>query len=62
MSGAPSVEEILYLAAVCLGHLRQRMVFGGGAVRGLLITDPAVEGPRPTKDVDVIVEVTPRSA
>ena len=26
--------------------------------RGLLITAPAVEGPRPTDDVDVIIEVT----
>jgi hypothetical protein len=62
VSRVRSVEEILYLAADRLGHLRERVVFVGGAVRGLLITDPAVEGPRPTKDVDVIVEVSPRSA
>jgi hypothetical protein len=62
VSQVRSVEEILYLAAGRLGHLRERVVFVGGAVRGLLITDPAVEGPRPTKDVDVIVEVSPRSA
>jgi hypothetical protein len=62
VSAAGSIEAILYQAAACLGPLRQRVVFVGGAVRGLLITDPAVEGPRPTKDIDVIAEVTPRSA
>lgn len=62
MSRPTSVDEILSLAAERLGPLCERVVFVGGAVRGLLITDPAVEGPRPTKDVDVIVEVSPRSA
>jgi hypothetical protein len=44
--------------AVALGPLRQRVVFVGGATAGLLISDPAGAGFRPTKDVDLIVEVT----
>jgi len=36
--------------------LRQDMVFVGGAVAGLLITDPAMPAIRPTEDVDLIFE------
>lgn len=56
-----SIEDILYRVAARLGPLRERMVFVGGAARGFLVTDPAVEGPRPTDDVDLIVEVSPHS-
>ena len=45
------------LAAERLGSLRKEVVFVGGAVVGLLLTDPAAREPRPTLDVDVIVEV-----
>jgi predicted nucleotidyltransferase len=41
-----------------LDTLRDSVVFVGGAVVDLLITDPAAPSIRPTKDVDVIVEVT----
>lgn len=41
-----------------LGGLRERVVFVGGMVRGLLVSDPAVAGPRPTRDVDVILDVS----
>jgi predicted nucleotidyltransferase len=40
-----------------LDTLRDSVVFVGGAVVDLLITDPAAPSVRPTKDVDVIVEV-----
>ncbi len=40
-----------------LGELRDEVVFLGGAAVGLLITDPAAAAVRPTKDVDVIVEL-----
>lgn len=39
-----------------------QVVFLGGATVTLWITDPAAPTPRPTKDVDVVVEVTSRSA
>jgi hypothetical protein len=48
--------EILAVAAQ-LAELRESVVFVGGMVRGLLVTDPAVVGPRPTQDVDVILNV-----
>jgi hypothetical protein len=41
-----------------LEDLVNEVVFVGGAVSGLLITDPAVPSMRPTLDVDVIIEVT----
>jgi hypothetical protein len=47
----------LLLVAARLGDLCDRVVFVGGMVRGLLVTDPAVVGPRPTRDVDLITEL-----
>ncbi len=43
--------------ATSLGPLLDQVVFVGGAIVGLLITDPAAPDVRPTDDVDVIVEV-----
>lgn len=43
--------------AVALGSLRERVVFVGGAVAELLVSDPAAERVRATKDVDAIVDV-----
>lgn len=45
-----------------LGPLRERVVFVGGMIRGLLVTDPAACAPRPTDDVDLIVDVPSRVA
>lgn len=53
---------LLELAAAALGDLTGEVVFTGGATVGLWITDPAAPEPRPTEDVDVIVEVTSRGA
>jgi hypothetical protein len=39
-----------------LGELREQLVFVGGSVAGLLLTDPLAEGVRATTDVDAIVE------
>lgn len=46
--------------ATRLGHLRERVVFLGGAATALLITDSAAPDVRVTVDVDVIVEITSR--
>jgi hypothetical protein len=51
---------LLELGASALGDLVREVVFTGGATVGLWITDPAAPEPRPTEDVDVIVEVTSR--
>jgi hypothetical protein len=58
MNTLPSVELQLYRAADLLAPIRDRLVFVGGIVRGLLVTDPAVDGPRPTDDADTIIEVS----
>ena len=53
---------LLEIAVAALGDLTGEVVFTGGATVGLWITDPAAPEPRPTEDVDVIVEVTSRGA
>lgn len=46
--------------AARLGHLRERVVFLGGAATALLVTDDAAPDVRVTVDVDVIVEIASR--
>jgi hypothetical protein len=48
---------VLEAAVRLLWPLLDELVFVGGCATGLLITDPAAEGIRPTKDVDTITEV-----
>ena len=47
-------------AAQALGSLRDEVVFVGGAIAGLLITDPIGIRIRPTNDVDCVIEVQSR--
>ena len=54
--------ELLELAAAALSDLLADVVFLGGATVELWITDPGAPPVRPTQDVDVVVEVTTRSA
>lgn len=54
--------ELLEQGATALGELVDEVVFVGGATVTLWITDPGAPPPRPTKDVDVIVEVASRTA
>lgn len=50
---------LLGVAAERLGDaLLEEVVFVGGAVVGLLITDPAMPAIRPTEDVDLVCQVT----
>jgi hypothetical protein len=53
--------ELLERAADALRPLLSEIVFLGGASIVLWITDPAAPTPRPTKDVDVVAEVTSRT-
>lgn len=46
----------LRVIAEALGDLRDQVVFVGGAVTGLLVTDPLVSGIRATRDVDAVVQ------
>lgn len=53
---------LLERVAACLGEaLREQLVFVGGAVTGVLITDPAMPEIRPTEDVDVVCSVVGRA-
>ena len=53
---------MLELVAEHLGDtLREELVFVGGAVAGVLITDPAMPEIRPTQDVDVVCSVVGRA-
>ncbi|MGN6662153.1 MAG: hypothetical protein ACTHKN_24465 [Achromobacter mucicolens] len=47
-----------YLRSIAraLGELREQVVFVGGAVAGLLITDPLADPVRATRDVDAVLE------
>ena len=53
--------DLLELGASVLGDLVDEVVFVGGATVTLWITDPTAPPRRPTKDVDVIVEVAARA-
>lgn len=53
----PNVAMLEVVAARLGPDLRERFVFVGGCVAGLLITDPAMPAIRPTEDVDIVVEV-----
>jgi predicted nucleotidyltransferase len=51
----PNVMLLELVADRLGGELRSELVFVGGAVAGILITDPALPTIRATQDVDVIV-------
>ena len=55
----PSVIMI-DVVAKSLGDLLPRMVFVGGATTALYIEDEAAQDPRPTEDVDCIIEIASR--
>lgn len=57
----PEIENLERAAAI-LGPVGEAVVYVGGAVVGLLLTDPAAPAPRPTRDVDVVVEASTRVA
>lgn len=53
---------MLERVAACLGEgPREQLVFVGGAVTGVLITDPAMPEIRATQDVDVVCSVVGRA-
>lgn len=54
----PNVMLLETVAQHLGADLLERLVFVGGAVAGLLITDPAMPSIRPTEDVDLVVQAT----
>lgn len=53
----PNVVLLEVVAERLGAALRDKLVFIGGAVVGLLITDPAMPAIRPTEDVDLVTHV-----
>lgn len=56
LANDPNLPQ-LRLVAEALGDLREQLVFVGGSVAGLLLTDPLAASVRATLDVDAVVEV-----
>lgn len=54
--------DLLERGAAALGDLVDQVAFVGGATIVLWITDPGAPPPRPTTDVDVVIEVTTPNA
>ncbi len=50
----PNLPYLRHIAEA-LGDLREQVVFVGGAVAGLLVTDPMADPVRATRDVDAVV-------
>ncbi len=53
----PNLPQLRSIAQA-LGELREQVVFVGGAVAGLLVTDPLADAVRATRDVDAVVNAT----
>jgi hypothetical protein len=53
----PNLPHLRRVAAA-LGDLREQVVFIGGAVAGLLVTDPLALSVRATRDVDAVVNTS----
>jgi predicted nucleotidyltransferase len=53
--------DLLERGAQALGPLLDEAVFVGGATITLWITDAGAPAPRPTKDVDIVIEVASRA-
>jgi len=53
----PNLPQLRSIAAA-LGELREQVVFVGGAVAGLLVTDPLADPVRATRDVDAVVNAS----
>lgn len=50
-------REATKRVAIALGDLNERVVYVGGAIVSLYINDPAAEDVRPTKDIDITLEI-----
>lgn len=53
----PNLPQLRQIAEA-LGNLREQVVFVGGAVAGLLVTDPLADPVRATRDVDAVVNAS----
>ncbi len=54
----PNVQMLEVVATKLGPDMLRRLVFVGGSIAGLLITDPLLPAVRPTDDIDLVVQVT----
>ncbi|NQX98954.1 MAG: nucleotidyl transferase AbiEii/AbiGii toxin family protein [Flavobacteriales bacterium] len=50
--------KVVEKVALALGDLNENVIFVGGAVVSLYVTDEGAEQPRPTKDIDISVQIS----
>ena len=50
--------KVIEKVALALGEINDEVIYVGGAVVGLYVTDKGAEQPRPTKDIDISVQVS----
>ena len=50
-------RKVVLKVAQALGALNKKVVYVGGAVISMYIDDPAAEDVRPTKDIDIVLEI-----
>ncbi|PCI97559.1 MAG: hypothetical protein COB15_07580 [Flavobacteriales bacterium] len=50
--------KVVEKVALALGELNKDVIFVGGAVVSLYVTDAGAEQPRPTKDIDISVQIS----
>jgi predicted nucleotidyltransferase len=49
--------EVVLKISHALGEMNERVIFVGGAIIGFYVNDPAAQDARPTKDVDITIEI-----
>ncbi len=50
--------KIIERVALALGEINKKVVYVGGAVASLYATDEGAEQPRPTKDIDISIQIS----
>ncbi len=53
--------EMIIKVVEGLAHLKDEVVFVGGAIAELYVDDPAASDIRPTKDIDCVIEISSRT-
>lgn len=50
--------KVVEKVAISLEELNNEVIYVGGAIVSLYVTDEAAEQPRPTKDIDISVQIS----
>ena len=50
--------EVVEKVALALGEINDEVIYVGGAIVSLYVTDEAAEQPRPTMDIDISVQIS----